>query len=151
MTLVVLDTGPLGLVTNPRAEGEAARCATWLVGTIGQGHTIGLPEIADYELRRELLRADLQRALTRLDQLKAQASVEYLPLTTDAMLEAARLWAEARNGGFQTADNTSLDGDVILAAQAILASRKGVDVVVATVNVGHLERYVPARNWQDIA
>ena len=151
MSLVVLDSGPLGLVTNPRGEGEAGRCATWLVGAIGQGHRIALPEIADYEVRRELLRANLQQAPTRLDQLKTQASVEYLPLTTDAMLEAARLWAEARNRGFQTADDTSLDGDVILAAQAILASRNGVEVVVATVNVGHLERFVPARHWQDIA
>lgn len=43
----------------------------------------------------------------------------YLPITTDIMLMAAELWAEARNKGYQSASNDSLDGDVILAAQTI--------------------------------
>ena len=65
------------------------------------------------------------------------------------MRTAARLWAEARNAGFPTANDTALDGDVILAAQALaLADRQ--PIVVATTNTKHLERYVDARLWSDL-
>ena len=74
--------------------------------------------------------------------------IEYVPLTTDAMRQAAAFWAEARQRGRPTADDKALDGDVILAAQvATLESSNGV---VATTNVGHLSRYVQAALWRDI-
>jgi hypothetical protein len=49
-----------------------------------------------------------------------------------------------------TADPLELDADVILAAQAYLLIRTGLDVVVATTNVGHLARFVPAKKWDEI-
>jgi len=108
--------------------------------------TILIPEIADYELRRELLRATKSTSIQRLDAL-AQAT-EYLPITTAIMRRAAQLWAQARKQGQPTAADDSIDADVILAAQAI---ELGVpNIVIATTNVGHLARFVPARLWQDI-
>ena len=44
----------------------------------------------------------------------------------------------------------ALDGDVILVAQAILLRSKGYDVIIATTNVGHLERFTPALKWEAI-
>lgn len=44
----------------------------------------------------------------------------------------------------------ALDGDVILAAQALLVANEGNEVIIATTNVGHLSRFVDAREWQDI-
>lgn len=61
------------------------------------------------------------------------------------MLKAAELWADARKRGKPTADPKELDGDVILAAQALQAN-----AVVATENVGHLSLFVEARHWKDI-
>jgi predicted nucleic acid-binding protein len=61
------------------------------------------------------------------------------------MLKAAELWADARKQGRPTADLKELDCDVILAAQAIEAN-----AIVATTNLGHLERYVTARDWRKI-
>jgi hypothetical protein len=61
---------------------------------------------------------------------------------------AADLWARARQKSLPTAPNPALDGDVILAAQALVL---GVPVVVATDNVAHLGRFVPADLWQNIA
>jgi len=66
------------------------------------------------------------------------------------MLKAAELWAETRNRHRPTADDKALDGDVILAAQAILVADQEKQVVVATTNVGHLEWFIKAREWKDI-
>jgi hypothetical protein len=60
------------------------------------------------------------------------------------------LWALARTEGYATADDSALDCDVILAAQAQLAAEDGFVVTVATTNVGHLGRFVDARPWEAI-
>ena len=57
-------------------------------------------------------------SIARLDGLASK--IEYLPLTTAAMRIAAELWAQGRQSGQPTADPKELDGDVILAAQALL-------------------------------
>ena len=142
--VVALDAGPL--VTNPKRSPESVACAQWLQALVATGSRVVLPEIADYEVRRELLRGNRAAGLQRLDALAAL--VEYVPLTTAAMRQAAAFWAEARQRGRPTADDKALDGDVILAAQvATLESSNGV---VATTNVGHLLRYVQAALWRDI-
>jgi predicted nucleic acid-binding protein len=145
--LVLIDTGPLGLVTNPRRSPPSVACAQWLQALVARGVRVIVPEIADYEVRRELLRAKKERGLARLDALAGR--LEYLPLTTAAMRQAAMFWAQARQQGLPTADDKALDGDVILAAQAVTL---GVaDAVIATTNVGHLARFAPAALWPDIS
>ena len=117
-SVVALDAGPLGLVTNPRRSPESLACARWLQGLVAGGSRVVLPEIADYEVRRELVRDRRVQGLQRLDALVDL--VEYLPLTTAAMRQAAEFWAESADG------------------------------IVATTNVGHLSRYVHAALWRDI-
>jgi hypothetical protein len=114
---VLLDAGPLGLVTNPRRSRQSVACAQWLQALVRHGSRVLVPESADYEVRRELLRANKVRGLARLDALAGL--LEYLPLTTAAIRQAAVFWAQARQQGRPTADDKALDGDVILAAQAI--------------------------------
>lgn len=147
--IVLLDAGPLGLVTNPRANPESQQCKQWLVDLLAQGVRVLVSEIADYEVRRELLRAGRTRGVMHLDQLKATSG--YVPITTTTMLQAAEFWAQARRQGQPTAPDLALDADVILAAQAlVLAQQENDTVVIATTNVGHLARFVPAQRWQDI-
>ncbi|WP_071525311.1 hypothetical protein [Spirulina subsalsa] len=76
--------------------------------------------------------------------------MDYIPLSTDSLLLAAQLWAQARQTGQPTADPKALDGDVILSAQARLLASEKTKVVVATTNVGHLSRFVNAEHWQSI-
>ena len=95
------------------------------------------------------MRAGKSRGIARLDELKR--ALDYLPLSTEIMLQAARFWAQARQQGRPTAGDTALDADVILAAQAsVLAAETGDQVIVATTNVGHLSLFVDARRWSEI-
>ena len=71
--------GPLGLVTNLRRSPQSLACAQWLQTLVSGGARVILPEISDYEVRRELLRANRMQGLERLDALAAL--VEYVPLT----------------------------------------------------------------------
>jgi predicted nucleic acid-binding protein len=146
--LILLDSGPLGMATHPKAKGLPLECQQWLRSLLQRGEKVALPEIVDYEVRRELIRAGLLRSLRRLDDFKQ--TLEYLPIQTDTMLLAASLWAEARTTGQPTADPKALDGDVILSAQARLRMDNTTTVVVATTNVAHLSRFVTALDWRSI-
>jgi len=144
--VVLLDTGPLGLVTNPRRSPQSAACATWLQSLVTAGVRVVIPEIADYEVRRELLRARKTAGIERLDALAGL--LEYLPITTAAMRQAAAFWATARQQGQPTAGDKAIDGDVILAAQGMTLGAVGF--VIATTNVDHLSRFVVAKLWQAV-
>jgi predicted nucleic acid-binding protein len=143
---IVLDAGPLGLVTNPKYSPQSLACAQWLEALVASGAQVIVPEISDYEVRRELLRAQKHKGIERLDALAGL--LRYLPLSTEAMRHAAILWAKARQQGQPTASDKALDGDVILAAQAITLDAP--NVLVATTNVGHLSRFVLAEIWQNV-
>lgn len=143
---ILLDTGVLAAVTHPRAYPGIRE---WFQDLLCADAVVLVPGIADYELRRELLRAGKQKSIIRLNSLKA--NLGFLPIDTDAMLLAAEFWADARNSGFQTADDKALDADVILAAQAVIASQRfDFDLTIATTNVGHLERFCKADQWKNI-
>lgn len=107
-----------------------------------------IPEIADYEVRRELLRARRIQGLARLDQMKR--ALTYLPLTTSVMIQAAEFWALARNQGRPTAHDQALDADMILSAQFAAVRSDGEEKVIATTNVGHLSLFANARLWRDV-
>lgn len=141
-----MDAGPLGLATNPRRSSQNLACAKWLQGLVANGVRVIVPEIADYEIRRELILGNKAKGIAKLDALGKL--VEYLPLTTVAMRQAALFWAEARRKGRPTAGDKTIDADMILAGQA---KTLGTDVVVATTNVGHLARFVDAKLWEEIS
>jgi len=145
---ILLDAGPLSLVSNPQSKGATAQCNLWLENQIGQGNRVLVPEIADYEVRRELIRAGKIKGIAKLNNLKR--TLGYIPLTTWTMLKAAEFWAQTRRLGKPTSSDAALDADVILAAQAASLQNKGHTVIVATNNVKHLELFVDARKWEDI-
>ena len=148
--ILLLDTGLLGELCHPKQERHRSLWA-WLFRLLDDeaGHRVLLPEIADYELRRELLRLakrqpSSESSLRRLDELGEE--LEYLPLQTETLRRAAELWADARQMGLGTAPMESIDADVILAAQA-----RQVGGTVVTGNRKHLSRYVPVADWEELA
>lgn len=78
--IVLLDAGPLGMISNPNAKGPNRECYEWMEALVVGGFDVRVPEIADYEVRRELLRAKKDEGIARLDLLKN--TIGYLPLTT---------------------------------------------------------------------
>jgi predicted nucleic acid-binding protein len=107
-----------------------------------------VPEIADYEIRRELIRSERWHGIERLDVLATELG--YLPLTTETMRRAAEFWAVARQRGRPTASDAAIDADMILCTQAAIATVDGHQVIIATTNVAHLSLFANAGRWQDI-
>jgi predicted nucleic acid-binding protein len=141
---LVLDSSPLSLLCQRSTARGASEIRSWLAERIGAGATVYVAEIADFEVRRELLRASKATSIQRLDTLILELS--YLPLNTAAMRRASEMWAEAHNRGTPTGPPEALDADVILAAQA-----EGVSGTVITENVRHQRRFVAARRWSDVS
>jgi predicted nucleic acid-binding protein len=153
--VILLDTGPLGLVAHPAGGEDARICKDWFQGELSAGNRVCIPAIADFEVRRELMRAGKRKGLQRLDELTRKLA--YIPLLQETIQTAAELWADARRKGRPTASPEALDADCLLAAQArtlVSLNRthrwvkftrnekaQGINVVIATTNIGHLERY----------
>lgn len=64
--IVLLDTGVLGALAQPQPDREVHG---WLVGLLRRGRTVFVPEVSDYELRREFLRARMVESIRSLDDL----------------------------------------------------------------------------------
>ena len=147
---VVLDSGPLGLLTHPQRNAEVVAITEWLSRCLLSGQRVIIPAIVYCELKRELLRAEKGFSVARLEAFTARTPGRYLPLSDEALQLAADLWAKARQQGQPTADSKDLDVDVILAAQALSFGPAPSDVVIATSNAKHLSRFITAQNWSDI-
>jgi predicted nucleic acid-binding protein len=145
---VFLDTGVLGFLTSSSSSAEPMECKEWLTTILSSGVQVRVPEIADYELRRELKRIKSTKSIERLDTLGQV--VGYVSISTPMMRRAAEFWSQARQSGVPTADDKALDADMILAAQVVASTDNDEPIVVATTNVKHLERFVSARVWRDI-
>lgn len=152
--IIFLDTGPLGILTNPNRPSLTAMALTWAAAHGHAGNRIMVPSIADYEIRRELVRLGKTRSVAALDAWNANPLDRYITLSDSALRLAADLWAMARNSGTPTAGSHDLDCDALIAAQAISYQRlfglADTEIIVASTNVAHLSRFVRADLWQNI-
>jgi predicted nucleic acid-binding protein len=135
---VLLDSGPLGLVTQRRGVPAADACHQWADECLLAGAVILVPAIIDYEVRQELLRTRKSAGIARLDAFIHAEPDRWLPLTEAILRTAAELWARSRQQGVPSSDPKELDVDVILVAQALSLRIPPDDLVIATTNVGHL-------------
>ena len=110
---------------------------------VKSGRTIVIPEVADYEVRRALILAGLSKSVQRLDQLNNL--LDYMPLTTAHMRHATQLWANCRMAHRPNSDPKRLDGDVIIATQAL-----AIDGEIVTENADDFSLLVDAIRWQDL-
>lgn len=152
--IVFIDSGVLGKLCNPNSSVEVDAIRDWLYSLLAKGIFVVSSRICDYEVRRSLVLESLRKpninSIQDLNDL--QDLITFLPLTNEVMKEAARLWAEARIQGIPTADEKSLDADVIICTQynLLVEEYPGRYIVIATTNVSHLSRFTEAKQWQEI-
>ncbi len=151
--VVLLDTGPLGMYANPKANAMNELCRRRVRDLLAGGAQVKAPAIAVYETRRELVHLQLRqpaaRRLARFDM--AVAVLGLLPMTDMVLHRASEIWGRARHQGVPTAPPEALDGDVILAAHAELEVENGHQVEIATTNTSDLARlFQHVLNWDDL-
>ena len=146
----MLDTGPLSLVASLPRTTLVQQLHRWAEQHATVGNRLLVPAIADFEVRRELVRLQRHQSVQALDAFETAEPYRYLPLTDSALRLAASLWAEARQRGMPTADPRELDCDVIIAAQALTLQVQPGTLVIATSNVGHPSQFVNAALWTEI-
>lgn len=81
---LLLDSNVIGKICHPTKHQDVR---VWF-GAAVREHEVLLPEVGDYELRRELLRIGSRRSLRRLDELTRE--LRYVTVTTATWREAAR-------------------------------------------------------------
>jgi hypothetical protein len=148
---IFLDTGVLGLITNPNKSQEVLDCIQWGISMLNARHHLIVPSIADYEVRRELIRAGKTSGIRLLDAWNNAVPNRYFPLSDGALRQAAPLWAGVHNSGNATCDPKELDCDVLIACQALDFGLPTDEFIVATTNIGHLSLFVPADTWKNIS
>ncbi len=65
----------MNMATNPGGSKQAAACGQWLLERATGGAMVVVPEIADYEVRRELLRARRSAGIDRLEHSSPKSSI----------------------------------------------------------------------------
>ena len=149
--LIILDTFPTSSAGKRPGSTPTLldQCRLWIDACETAGHRVLIPAISYYEALREM---EMRRATSQITRLKAFClePKRFIPLTTDHLEIAAQLWGQARRAGQPTADPQALDGDVILAAQAIGLGYLPAQFIIATTNPGHIARYAPCDLWTNI-
>jgi predicted nucleic acid-binding protein len=152
--IVLIDSGVLGKICSPNPSDEVNAVKDWMYSLLAKGVVMFTSQICDYEIRRSLILNSIRglssEGIDNLDRLSE--IIDFLPISQTVLKTASQIWAEARNQGIPTADEKSLDADVIICAQWQLLTEEypGRYVVIATTNVKHLSRFTQARLWQDI-
>ncbi|NJL52013.1 MAG: type II toxin-antitoxin system VapC family toxin [Hydrococcus sp. SU_1_0] len=152
--IVLIDSGVLGKLCNPNSSTEVEVAREHLYTLLARGVYVLSSQICDYEVRRSLvlnsLRGLSSEGINNLNKLAE--FIDFLPISEKVLKEAANLWAEARIKGIPTADNKSLDADVIICAQYKLLEQEypGRYIVIATTNVKHISKFAKAKKWQEI-
>lgn len=134
--VVFLDSGPLGELTNPRLRPQTNQ---WTQFAKKNGIALRVAEITDYELRRNLILEELEKSISNLNKFKQ--TQRFVPLTSEALLQAGEIWAWLHKNGQATSYIKNIDVDVILAAQALSQKEYFDQVIILTQNLKHISRF----------
>ncbi len=153
--IVFIDSGVLGILANPNRVGEVRDCREWLYRLLAKGIYVCSSQICDFEVRRSMiLESQIKPSLNHIPNLdQLQEIISFLPITSELLKIASVLWATARSQGLPTADNKSLDIDMIICSHWRILQEEfpGRYVAIATTNVKHLSRFTEAKRWRDIS
>lgn len=156
--IVFIDTNILGLISNENTSfDEAQQCKKWFSVLLIRSVRVVTSDLCNYEEMRGLLSSSILKkevapGIKSLESLKADGFLEFLPVSTEALDLAAKLWARASTSGQTTRDEKDIDIDIIISAQYQLLKDEfpGQQVIVATTNLKHLSIFCEAAHWRDI-
>ena len=83
---ILLDASPLAAISHPQASLEIV---SWFFSHLRQGNQIIVSELADYEVRRELIRAGKTQGIRRLDAF--QRTLSMCPVSSSVLRRAAEV------------------------------------------------------------
>jgi hypothetical protein len=153
--IVFIDSSVLGILANPNRVGEVRDCREWLYRLLAKGVYVCSSQICDFEVRRSMiLESQIKPSVNHIPNLdRLQEIISFLPITSELLKKASVLWATARSQGIPTADNKSLDIDMIICShwQMLQEEFPGRYVAIATTNVKHLSRFTEAKIWRNIS
>lgn len=138
---VLLDSGPLGQIAHPRPD---RKILEWAAHWLSAGVELLIPEIADYEVRRELMRAGLAASISRLNERRD--ALRFVPINSKSIIRAAEFSAIAWSAAEPAVHDMSLDSDTNLEAQA--ATLTVGSAVVASSNPMRIARFAQAESWE---
>lgn len=142
--IILLDTEVLGKICHKNLERDLVKVLQYL-----EREKIGLrvPEICDYELRRNLLLENLAKSIRRLNKFRKTDRLFFFD--TNTMIIAAEIWSVIRKQGNPTENKDSLDGDVILAAQAYQLKAYYEEIIILTTNAKDIAKfnYLDLKTW----
>lgn len=146
-----MDSGPLNEIIKPQPSTDVIR---WLRFIDKNRIAVRVPEIIDYELRREIVlqylvgKNDSSKSINRLN--KYRKTERFIPINPSVTLtDACEIWAELRYIGQGTSDVKNIDVDVILAAQALSMKKDFDEVIIVTGNLSDICRfcYLDIKVW----
>ncbi len=148
--ITLLDSMTLALACCNPSQERTRLCLNWLSRLDESGILVIIPAIADYEVRRGLLKKGAPAKLRNLGALRTRLA--FVGISTPALEKAAEFWASLQRSGRPTADKKALDGDAILAGIAATIGGDDDQVIIATENLRHLNRFpgVEAQPWESI-
>lgn len=148
--VIFFDSGIIYSLVNTSKVKEVIDCQEWFYGLLSKGILFVSSAICEYEVKRELIRRNKVKELKNLIELKQW--LELIEVDNTIWDLAAKNWAKARNMGIPTADELSLDADMIICSTWQILQEKwtGRYVIIATNNVKHLSRFANAEIWQNI-
>lgn len=96
--IVFIDSGVIGLLSNPNDLEEAIACENWLYTMLLRGVNVYSSDLCDYEVRRSLVLASQSKSdINGIPKLNALRDIiSFLPITYPLLLKACSLWAQAR-------------------------------------------------------
>jgi len=141
--VAVIDSGLLGEIIKRHPSADVTR---WIEFMVENEIVLRIPEIIDYEIRRELILQDLKgnsearKSLSKLNRYRQTNRL--IPLEPSiTFTDACELWANLRFNSQPTADIKNIDVDVILVTQALSIKKDFDEIIIVTGNLSDLRRF----------
>lgn len=151
--IILIDSGILGILSNPNESELNVKCENWLYEKFLRG-TILTSQVCKYEVKRSLLlnqKRNLQLAginkLTELENL-----IDFISITEEDIEIACKLWVKSIIQGIQVAPEKDINFDIMICTQweRLKKENPGREIIIATDNLRHLTRFAQAQSWQNL-